>query len=214
MRVLKRWLTKLFIIPTSVFYTADSIVSNTGSVYPLLLLSRFIPYAKYTVCVCQMLLLTWEIPEDRYRRIGVHMWKPGRVPSLLCYTEDTESVSWASPGTCSQTPALLVCTVSVYRNWRLLSSAWKGAVTRVLHESWYSLAEDARAPVVIVPSQLSLSNNTARSNIRVTAETLSCLWDEAVNAALVLDDERRSQRLSRITLTAWRQSSDPICLGI
>jgi len=95
------------------------------------------------IYVSQIRFLTWEIPADRYRRICVHMWKLGRVPSLLCYTEDTESVSWASPGTCSRTPALLVFTLSVYRDCRLLSSAtrrWQSA-----YENWYSLANDTQA---------------------------------------------------------------------
>lgn len=132
--VLKRWLTKRFII-----WTHFSVLNHRFKCWICVCIlcccccccchASFLPPAKHTVCVCQMCFFTWEIPADRYRRIGVHMWKLGRVLSLLCYTEDTESVSWASPGTCSQTPALLVCTVSVYRNWRLLSSACKGAVT-------------------------------------------------------------------------------------
>lgn len=105
----------------------------------------------YSVCCCchgslltqNMCFLTWEIPADRYRRIGVHMWKLGRVPSLLCYTEDTESASWASPGTCSRTPALLDFTLSVFRNCRLLSSAI--TLGQSAYENWYSLVNDKQA---------------------------------------------------------------------
>lgn len=92
-------------------------------VYPIAYVVVATAHCLRKICVSQMCFLTWEIPADRYRRIGVHMWKLGRVPSLLCYREDTESVSWASPGTCSRTPALLAFTLNVYRNCRLLSSA-------------------------------------------------------------------------------------------
>lgn len=151
-----------------------------------------------SVCVCQMWFLTWEIPADRYRRICVHKWKLGRVPSLLCYTEDTESVSWASPGTCSQTPALLMFTVSVYRNCRLLSSAWKGAVTESFTKADIHLPTIHKLRRYCSVSALSFEHQGDSLNPAV------CLWHEAVNAALVLVDERRWSAM-RVVHSACRE---------
>lgn len=179
-----------------------------------MLLPCFDPPAKHTVCVCQMCFLTWEIPADRYRRIGVHMWKLGRVPSLLCYTEDIESVSWASPGTCSQTPALLVFTVSVYRNCRLLSSACKGAGTESFTKADIHLPTIYKLRRYCSVSAFSFEQHGWIQHQGNSLNPAICLWHEAVNPDEEKRDESRSRRLSRITLTAWRQSSDPICLGI
>ncbi|KAL1260573.1 hypothetical protein QQF64_008400 [Cirrhinus molitorella] len=118
------------------------------------------------------------------------MWKLGRVPSSLCYIEDTESVSWASPGTCSQTPALLVFTVSVYWNCRLLSSAWKGAVT----ESFTArrMKTDIHLPTIhklrryCSVSAFSFEQHGSIQHQGDSSNPAICLWDEAVNATLVL----------------------------
>lgn len=151
-----------------------------------------------------MWFLTWEIPADRYRRIGVHMWKLGRVPSLLCYTEDTESVSWASPGTCSQTPALLVFTVSVYRNCRLLSSAWKGAVTESFTKADIHLPTIYKLRRYCSVSALSFEQHGSIQHQGDSLNPAICLWHEAVNAALVLVDERRWRE------TRWESFTAPV----
>lgn len=159
--------------------------------------------------VSQIRFLTWEIPADRYRRICVHMWKLGRVPSLLCYTEDTESVSWASPGTCSRTPALLFFTLSVYWDWRLLLSSairrWRSAYmfTDIHLPTTHRLALPNRRYC-----SFSASSFEQHGSIHHQDDSLNptvCLYDEAVNAALELFDETKMMRAMRHIHSACRE---------